>query len=51
MSRFRPCRELLVDIHLIRQEIQAHFDLIKIILNSITAQFMADINSSVASNK
>ena len=43
--------ELLADIQLLRQEIQAHFELIQIILNSITAQFMAEINSSVASKK
>ena len=43
--------ELLADIQLLKDEIQAHFELIQIILSSITAQFMAEINSSVASNK
>ena len=46
-----PPEELLADLQLIRQEIQVCFDLIKINLNSITAEFMAEINSSVASKK
>ena len=50
-KNFDPPEELLADIQLLRQEIQAHFELIQIILNSITAQFMAQINSSVTSKK
>ena len=41
--------ELLTDLQLLRQEIQVHFELIATILNSITAQFLADIASSIAS--
>ena len=46
-----PPEELLADSELLKDEIQAHFEQIQIILNSIAAEFMADINSSVASNK
>ena len=43
-----PPYELLADIQLIKMEILARFELIEIILNSITVQFMADITSSIA---
>ena len=49
-----PSEDLWADIQLARQKVQAHFDLITIILNSqnsITTQFMADINLSVAPSK
>ena len=46
-----PPEELLADLQLFRQKIQTHFELIEIILNSVTAQFMADIASSIASKK
>ena len=46
-----PPGKLLTDLQLFRQEIQTCFELIEIILNSITAQFMADIASSIASKK
>ena len=46
-----PTEELLADLQLLRQDIQAQFDLKKIILNSIRAEFMAEISSSVASKK
>ena len=46
-----PPGELLTDLQLFNQEIQTHFGLIKIILHSITAKFMADIASSIASKK
>ena len=44
-----PPDEFLADLQLFNQEIQ--FGLIKIILNSVRAQFMADIASSIASKK
>ena len=46
-----PPDELLADLQLFNQEIETHFGLIKIILNSITAQFMGDIAFSIASKK
>ena len=46
-----PPEELLADLQLFRQEIQTNFELIAIILNSITAQFITHINSSIASKK
>ena len=51
MSKFRPSRRTFSRFQLCRQEIQTHFELKEIILNSITAQFMADIASSIASKK
>ena len=39
--------ELLADLELLNEEIKTHFGLIKIILNSITAEFMAGINFSM----
>ena len=46
-----PPDELLADLQLFNEEIETHFRLIKIILNCITAKFMADIASSIASKK
>ena len=42
-----PPAELLADLELLNEEIKTRFGLIKIILNSITAEFMAGINSSM----
>ena len=42
-----PPAELLADLQLLNEEIKTQFGLIKIILNSITAEFMAGINSSM----
>ena len=39
--------ELLADLELLNEEIKTHFGLFKIILNSITAEFMAGNNSSM----
>ena len=46
-----PPDELLADLQLFKQEIQTHFEFIENILNSITAQFMVNIASSIASRK
>ena len=40
-----PPAELLADLELFDEEIKTQFGLIKIILNCITAEFMACINS------
>ena len=42
-----PPAELLADLELFIDEIKARFELIKIILNCITAEFMARIASSM----
>ena len=42
-----PPAELLVYLELFNEEIKTRFGLIKIILNCITAEFMARINSSM----
>ena len=42
-----PPGELLVDLELFNDEIKARFEFIKIILNCITAEFMACIASSM----
>ena len=42
-----PPAELLADLELLNEEIKTQFGLIKIILHSITAEFMAGINSSM----
>ena len=39
--------ELLADLELLNEKIKTRFGLTKIILNSITAEFMAGINSSM----
>ena len=46
-----PPDELLADLQLFNKEIQIFFGLTKIILNSITTQFVADIASSTVSKK
>ena len=43
-----PTEEILADIELLKEEIQAHFEQIQIILNSIRAEFVAEINSVVS---
>ena len=42
-----PPAELLADLELLNEEIKTQFGLIKIILNCITAKFMACIASSM----
>ena len=42
-----PPAELLTDLELLNEEIKTRFGLIKIILNSITAEFMVAIYSSM----
>ena len=42
-----PPAELLADLELSNEEIKIRFELIKIILNCITAEFMARIASSM----
>ena len=42
-----PPAELLADLEVLNEEIKTQFGYIKIIVNSITAEFMAGINSSV----
>ena len=42
-----PPAELLADLELLNEEIKTRFGLIKIILNCITAEFMAHIPSSM----
>ena len=42
-----PPAELLADVELFNDEIKAQFELINIILNCITAEFMAHISSSM----
>ena len=42
-----PLAELLADIELFNEEIKTQFELVKIILNCITAEFMARIHSSM----
>ena len=42
-----PPAELLADLELLNEEIKTRFGLIKIILNCITAEFMARIASSM----
>ena len=42
-----PTAELLADLEFLNEEIKTQFGLIKIILNPITAEFMAGINSSM----
>ena len=42
-----PPAELLADLELLNEEIKTRFGLIKIILNCITAEFMACIASSM----
>ena len=45
-----PPQEPLADIDLLKDDIEAHFELKQIILNSITVVFMAEINSLMTSD-